>query len=148
MLAAGSGIMEITFQTLGDYDFIVMQGTDKVARYKQDEKGTIRVKYDSNENDWVFFFPTVSAAARAKMGREATEGGLVIYSIKFIPEGFTPGDANGDGTVNAADIVEVVNYIMNNPSEIFNDKAADANGDGVVNAADIVAMVNLIMNKE
>ena len=145
MLAAGGGIMEITFQTLGDYDFIVMQGTDKVARYKQDEKGTIRVKYDSNENEWVFFFPSVSAAARAKMGREAIEGGLVIYSIKLIPGGVIPGDANNDGTVNAADIVEVVNYIMNHPSEKYNEKAADANGDGVVNAADIVAIVNIIM---
>ena len=55
------------------------------------------------------------------------------------------GDANGDGTVNAADIVEVVNSIMNNPSDKYNDKAADANGDGVVNAADIVAIVNKIM---
>ena len=145
MLAAGSGIMEITFQTLGDYDFIVMQGTDKVARYKQDEKGTIRVKYDSNENEWVFFFPTVSAAARAKMGREAIEGGLVIYSIKFIPDDITPGDANNDGTVNAADIVEVVSYIMGAPSGGFNETAADANGDGTVNAADIVAIVNIIM---
>ena len=55
------------------------------------------------------------------------------------------GDANNDGTVNAADIVEVVNYIMNNPSEKFDEKSADANGDGVVNAADIVTIVNIIM---
>ena len=55
------------------------------------------------------------------------------------------GDANGDGTINAADIVEVVNYIMNNPSEKFDEKSADANGDGVVNAADIVTIVNIIM---
>ena len=145
MLAAGRGRMEITFQTLGDYDFIVMQGTDKVARYKQDEKGTVTVEYDVANNEWVFFFPTVSAAARAKMGREAMEGGLVIYSIKFIPDGITPGDANGDGTVNAADIVEVVSYIMGTPSGGFNETAADANGDGTVNAADIVAIVNIIM---
>jgi hypothetical protein len=56
------------------------------------------------------------------------------------------GDANGDGTVNAADIVEVVNLIMGKHSEGFDEKAADINGDGVVNAADIVAMVNIIMN--
>ena len=55
------------------------------------------------------------------------------------------GDANDDGTVNAADIVEVVNYIMGNPSDGFNEAAADANGDGVVNAADIVMIVNIIM---
>ena len=55
------------------------------------------------------------------------------------------GDANGDGVVNAADIVEVVNYIMGNPSDKFNVAAADVNGDNVVNAADIVSIVNIIM---
>ena len=55
------------------------------------------------------------------------------------------GDANGDGTVNAADIVEVVNYIMNKPSWLFDASAADVNGDGVINAADIVEMVKIIM---
>ena len=55
------------------------------------------------------------------------------------------GDANGDGTVNAADIVEVVNYIMGSPSGNFKEALADANGDGTVNAADIVTIVNTIM---
>lgn len=55
------------------------------------------------------------------------------------------GDANGDGTVNAADIVEVVNFIMGNPSEKFIMELANANGDDAVNAADIVAIVNIIM---
>ena len=79
------------------------------------------------------------------MGRAAIEGGLKIYSVKFIPGGAIPGDANNDGTVNAADIVEVVNYIMGTPSDNYNEGGADANGDGVVNAADIVAIVNMIM---
>ena len=56
------------------------------------------------------------------------------------------GDANGDGNVNAADIVEIVNYIMGNPSAKFDAKAADVNGDGTVNAADIVSVVNIIMS--
>lgn len=55
------------------------------------------------------------------------------------------GDANGDGTVNAADIVEVVNYIMGNPSGKFKIDGANANGDEAVNAADIVTIVNMIM---
>jgi alpha-amylase len=55
------------------------------------------------------------------------------------------GDANGDGNVNAADIVEVVNYIMGNASDKFDFNAADANHDGTVNAADIVVIVNIIM---
>ena len=52
------------------------------------------------------------------------------------------GDANSDGTVNAADIVEVVNYIMGNPSDKFVKNQADANEDGIVNVADIVIIVN------
>ena len=56
------------------------------------------------------------------------------------------GDANGDGNVNAADIVEMVNYIMGNPSAKFDAQAADVNGDGTVNAADIVLVVNNIMS--
>ena len=57
-------------------------------------------------------------------------------------------DTNGDGAVNAADIVELVNYIMNSPSAIFKKDAADVNGDGAVNAADIVEIVNIIMAAE
>ena len=66
-------------------------------------------------------------------------------SDAVVPTNAEPGDANGDGTINAADIVEVVNYIMGNPTEKFVEVGADANGDGTVNAADIVAIVNMIM---
>ena len=62
-----------------------------------------------------------------------------------IAVGAGAGDANGDGTVNAADIVEVVNYIMGSPSDKFDAEKADVNGDGTVNAADIVGIVNIIM---
>ena len=56
-----------------------------------------------------------------------------------------PGDANGDGLVNVTDIVSTVNFIMEKPSQDFNEYAADLNDDGVVNVTDIVKMVNIIM---
>ena len=55
------------------------------------------------------------------------------------------GDANSDGSVDAADIVEVINYLKGSPSEKFDDSAADANDDTIVNTADIVKIVNIIM---
>lgn len=71
---------------------------------------------------------------------------LNASKFKFTPDPEpTEGDANGDNVVNAADIVELVNYIMGSPSEKFNESSADVNGDGVVNAADIVLIVNIIM---
>lgn len=56
------------------------------------------------------------------------------------------GDANGDGEVNVSDIVEIVNYIMNKPSDKFVFAAADLNEDGEVNVTDIVKVVSIIMS--
>jgi hypothetical protein len=53
------------------------------------------------------------------------------------------GDANGDDSVNAADVFEVMNHIMGNSSPYFNEEAADVNCDGVVDVADIGAIVNI-----
>ena len=56
------------------------------------------------------------------------------------------GDANGDGEVNVSDIVEIVNYIMNKPSDKLVFAAADVNEDGEVNVTDIVKVVSIIMS--
>jgi len=55
------------------------------------------------------------------------------------------GDANGDGKVDANDIVLLVNYMMGKAaaSSLYL-KAADANKDGKIDAADIVWIVNKI----
>ena len=54
------------------------------------------------------------------------------------------GDANGDGTVNTDDIIEVVSFILGHPSDKFHKTLADANADGTINAADIVVITNII----
>lgn len=65
----------------------------------------------------------------------------VVITGTFLPA----GDANGDGKVDAADAVEIVNYILNNPSTAFNIAAADVDGDSVITIADAVAVVNIIL---
>lgn len=57
------------------------------------------------------------------------------------------GDANNDVVVNAADIVEVLNYQKGMQSSVFNKLAADANGDGDVNEKDIEEIVKIIFKK-
>jgi len=64
---------------------------------------------------------------------------IVVTEIK--------GDANDDGIVNVADIVEVVNKSQGHPSNRFNMKAADMDGDGKADAKDIEKIVNIIMDK-
>ena len=57
------------------------------------------------------------------------------------------GDANGDGVVDVTDVVSVVNYILNRPSDKFNFNAADVNSDGTVDITDVVGVVNIILQK-
>jgi uncharacterized protein YjiK len=59
-----------------------------------------------------------------------------------------PGDANGDGIVDALDIVVIVNHIFGATPEEFVFDNADVNGDGVVDALDIVIIVNIIFSKK
>ncbi|MBR6491256.1 MAG: dockerin type I repeat-containing protein, partial [Bacteroidales bacterium] len=68
------------------------------------------------------------------------------YVANFEAEVGMPGDANGDGTVNALDIVITVNYIFGATSIEFVFENADINGDGVVNALDLVVIINLIFS--
>ena len=55
------------------------------------------------------------------------------------------GDCNRDNAVDVADIVTLANHILNNPVEVFVEKAADFNKDNAVDVADIVAIANFIL---
>lgn len=57
------------------------------------------------------------------------------------------GDANGDGSVDIADAVCIVNYVVGKPNTLFNEAAADANDDGDIDIADAVHIVNLVVGK-
>ncbi len=58
-----------------------------------------------------------------------------------------PGDANNDGVVDVADIVEIVNAKAGNSSASFNLTNADMDGNGKLTETDINAIVNKIMQK-
>ena len=58
------------------------------------------------------------------------------------------GDANNDGLINEADITEIENYIMGNPSEKFDEYNADASRNGVVDVADIVEIIEIFKERE
>ena len=69
-----------------------------------------------------------------------TKAGVTIVRYRL-------GDANGDGMVDIADAVTIVNYVVGKEAPSFRTAAADANGDGVVDIADAVRIVNLIVGK-
>ena len=55
-----------------------------------------------------------------------------------------PGDANGNGNLDAEDVQAVVDYIMGKDSHGLVFKNADLNGDGKVDVTDIVMLVNMV----
>ncbi len=67
-------------------------------------------------------------------------GGVSDAFIAKIAES-APGDVNGDGSVNALDVVAVINAVLG----IQSLPAADVNGDGAVNALDVVFVINQVL---
>ena len=59
----------------------------------------------------------------------------------FITGAILPGDVNGDGSVNALDVVAVINTVLG----IQTLATADVNNDGVVNALDVVFVINKVL---
>ena len=72
----------------------------------------------------------------------------VTYKVEVVEQlDYTLGDANGDGSVDIADAVAIVNYVVSKPNTTFNVAAADANGDNEVDIADAVHIVNFVVGK-
>ena len=76
---------------------------------------------------------------------------FVKIEIRLVRDGaasFVTGDANGDGVVDVADVLAIVNYILQQPADDFNRDAADVNGDNVIDVSDVVEVVNIILKSE
>lgn len=58
------------------------------------------------------------------------------------------GDADGDGIIDVADVVAMVNYILGNPTSDFVPLAADLNGDGEIDVFDVMMAINLVLNQK
>ena len=69
-----------------------------------------------------------------------------VTSILTI-EDYKKGDVNGDGDVDIADAVCIVNHVVGKPTPTFITAAVDVNNDGDIDIADAVRIVNLVVGK-
>lgn len=108
------------------------------------------VGYAWNSYDKRFYRPTVST--NSVIGRaylkltpsEASGKNEVFTTLYPMSSGGIPGDVNGDGTVTAADVTALYDYLLNNDnSHIVN---GDQNGDGNITAADITAVYDVLLS--
>ena len=58
-------------------------------------------------------------------------------------DGDNPGDVNGDGEINIADVNALINAVL---SGTTSNSACDVNTDGEINVADVNAVINMILN--
>ena len=56
------------------------------------------------------------------------------------------GDVNGDGTVTAADITALYDYMLNNDSSHITN--GDQTGDGIITAADITVIYSILLGTQ
>jgi hypothetical protein len=73
------------------------------------------------------------------------ESGWQAHPFQFTALRFKCGDANGDGMINSADVVYLINYLfVAGPTPIPRLEAGDVNCDGAVNSADVVYLINYL----
>ena len=73
-------------------------------------------------------------------GGDRIDMGAFEYLILIV------GDANGDGEINAEDIIYLINYLFRGGPPPYVMAAGDANGDGEVNAGDIVYLIQYLFH--
>ena len=67
-------------------------------------------------------------------------------SIEDNGEDYLDGDVNGDGMVTITDVLMILDKILGNPSENFNEEAADLNHDSMITYADAMMVMDIILN--
>ena len=124
-----------------EYSKAYREGEGSVSFASSDESV---VKVDPYSGELTVVGPgtaTITICGIATYYRNAPKS--ISYKVKI----YKPGDANGDGNVDAADIVEAVNFKLGTSSAKFIMAAADMNGDGNIDETDILQIVSIILGK-
>lgn len=116
---------------MSKYNLTYMIDGEKYKEYKIEEGEVITPEPNPSKEGYTF------------CGWSKIPETMPAYDITIIGKFVLTGDANGNDTVDEADIEEVVNYIMGHPSDKIDMIAADANHDGKLNVADIVEIINI-----
>ena len=141
-------------QDYSDYEIAAFVGDEcrGIAQIVNASKpyGLIRIRSNKAEGEYVTF----------RVFKFSTQEEINIYdvAIEFVSQGVEglpsaplslelthkklPGDTNGDGEVNIADVNRVIDVILSSDSNLV----CDVNGDGEVNIADVNAIIDIILN--
>ena len=144
----------IPLQDYSDYEIAAFVGDEcrGIAQIVMASKpyGLIRIRSNESHGDYVtlrvYKFSAFEEINIYDVAIEFTSQGIEGLPSAPISLELThkklPGDTNGDGEVNIADINKVIDVILSTST----DMNCDVNGDGEVNIADINFIIDLILN--
>lgn len=95
----------------------------------------------------VDFFLLIYLGEIPKAGEEATTkqfGPISSNPTPALSSDPLRGDANGNGEINAGDVVYLIMYFFKDGPPPPTLKNGDVNGDGVINIADMVYLINYL----
>lgn len=91
-------------------------------------------------NEW--YVPSTSYIELTDASTEKKESANKTLQIKVLKK----GDVNGDGLVNIADVVCIINHLNKMPNQVFYKSVANVNQDNLINIADVVSLINILNN--
>lgn len=95
-----------------------------------------------------FRLASLLIAALLLITAAASHAAAVELPIITLTPAAGPGDADGDGSINAQDVTAIMKYIVGEKKYVIFEKFADYNGDGRINSRDVVGVMNAIANGE
>jgi len=116
-----------------------VQGVKRRVSLAAGEKTTVRFDLDNVLDGWKYFVISYyySSGEQVRLKSSST------YTIKFPEEPQTrPGDVNGDGEINIADVNAIIAMILSGRTT----RLGDINGDNEVTLADVNSLIDIILN--
>ena len=106
-----------------------------------DEVKTI-IKETAIRDEWATIGPNASHFGNGKIDALA---GIAYILNEYGSHDYQQGDVNHDGSVNIADVTTLIDYLLNNQTEVCPD-CADVNDDAAINIADVTCLIDLLLN--
>jgi len=110
-------------------------------------------------NDWTYFdLSSLGKVKQVYFTMTSTDAGAygnntanLFCMDKFqisVPDGVLMGDVNGDGSLSMADVTTLIDAVLGNQPEPYNESAADVNGDGSISMADVTTLLAAVLGQE
>lgn len=112
-----------------------------------DSEGNAVISAVFDQSTMALRYNKTSGQTRFRYFKNAGQEAIQLYK-KVIEAPILLGDVNGDEEVTIADVVAIINYLLDPTSAKFNEAAADFDGQNGVTLADALAIINKIIGEQ